>query len=306
MQRRAFLSSTLAAIGAGSLPAFAAGPINRAGKSRMMLGLAAYSFREYFKWMRGKEQKPKDGKPQWEINDFIDYCAEQNCPGAELTSYFFPPTVDAAYLLEVKRHAYLRGVNITGSAVGNNFALAKGKELDDQIADVKKWIDYSAIMGAPHIRVFAGSPKKDLNFEEATANCIGAYQECLDYAGQKGVFLGIENHHGLVAEPANLIKIIEGVRSAWAGINFDSGNFITADPYGDLEKIAPYAINVQLKMRVKPTGGPKEGEASDVPRVIKMLRNANYQGWFTLEFEDKEDPFVAVPRILNELRPLLG
>lgn len=305
MQRRDFLSTTLATLGASALPAFATGPVNRPGKSRLMLGLAAYSFREYFKWMRGKEQKPKDGKPQWEVSDFIDYCADQNVLGAELTSYFFPPDATAATMLEVKRRAYLRGVSITGTAVGNNFALAKGKELDDQIADVKKWIDFAAILNAPHIRVFAGNPKKDMNFDEALANCIAAYQECLDYAGTKGVFLGIENHHGLVADPANLIKIIESVKSPWAGVNYDSGNFNTEDPYGDLEKIAPYAINVQLKMRVKPKGNP-EGTPSDIPRVLKMLRDANYQGWFTLEFEEKEDPFVAVPKILNDLRPLLG
>ncbi|WP_156345094.1 hypothetical protein [Verrucomicrobium spinosum] len=59
MQRRDFLSTTLATLGASALPALATGPVNRPGKSRMMLGLAAYSFREYFKWMRGKEQKPR-------------------------------------------------------------------------------------------------------------------------------------------------------------------------------------------------------------------------------------------------------
>jgi sugar phosphate isomerase/epimerase len=58
-------------------------------------------------------------------------------------------------------------------------------------------------------------------------------------------------------------------------------------------------------MRIKPKGNA-EGLPSDVPRVLKMLRAANYQGWFTLEYEDKEDPFVAVPRILNELRPQLA
>jgi hypothetical protein len=43
-----------------------------------------------------------------------------------------------------------------------------------------------------------------------------------------------------------------------------------------------------------------------VKRVLKILKDANYQGWFTLEYEDKEDPFVAVPRILADLKPLLG
>jgi sugar phosphate isomerase/epimerase len=191
--------------------------------------------------------------------------------------------------------------------VGNNFALPKGEKLSEQIAYTKKWIDYSAIMGAPHIRVFAGPQPKDLSEEQAVANCLESYQECLDYAAKKGVFLGLENHGGIVAEPENLIKMVKAAKSPWAGINLDSGNFHTEDPYADLAKIAPYAVNVQLKMEISRKGAAKGvSEPSDVKRVIQIMRDANYQGWFTLEFETKEDPFVRVPEICDMLRPLLG
>lgn len=303
--RRSFLASSLSALGAAALPAFAIEPINRAGKSRMQIGVAAYSFREKFQWMRGKEQKAKDGEKLWSILDFIDWCADNNVPGAEVTSYFFPPDVDEKFLLEVKRHAYLRGVQLAGTAVGNNFALPKGEKRDQEIADVKRWIDFSAIMNAPHIRVFAGQPPKGTPEEEALANCLSAYQECLDYAGKKGIFLGLENHHGLVAEPKNLIWLVNQAKSPWAGINWDSGNFHTEDPYGDLAKIAPYAINVQLKMEI--TRPDKTKEASDVDRVVKILKDANYQGWFTLEYEVKgADALVEVPKIIEMLRPKLA
>lgn len=301
--RRHFLATGLGALGAAALPAIE--PIRRAGKSRMQLGVAAYSFRDAFQWSRGKEQKPKDGRKPWSILDFIDWCADHNVQGAEVTSYFFPPDVDEAYLLEVKRHAYLRGVQLAGTAVGNNFALPKGEKLDEQIAYVKQWIDHAAVMNAPHIRVFAGPQPKGMSEAEAVANCQAAYQECLDYAGKKGVFLGLENHGGIVAEPDNLVAMVRTAQSPWAGINFDSGNFHTEDPYADLAKIAPYAINVQLKMEMKRKGAAAAEEA-DVPRLLKILRDANYQGWFTLEYEVKADPFVEVPKILDMLRPLLG
>ena len=162
-------------------------------------------------------------------------------------------------------------------------------------------------MGAPHIRVFAGPQPKDLTEEQAVANCIEAYQDCLDYAGRKGVFLGLENHDGIVAEPENRIKIVQAAKSPWAGINLDSGNFHAEDPYADLAKIAPYAVNVQLKMEVSRKGAKKgEGEPSDVKRVLRILRDANYQRWFTLEFEMKQDPFFKVPEICAMLRPLLA
>jgi sugar phosphate isomerase/epimerase len=305
ISRRHFLSTSLAALSATTLPGIE--PINRAGKSRMQLGVAAYSFREHFQWMRNKEQKPKGDLKPWSILDFIDWCADNNVPGAEVTSYFFPPDVDEKFLLEVKRHSYLRGVQLAGTAIGNNFALPKGEKLNEQIAYTKKWIDHAALMNAPHIRVFAGPQPKDLSEEQAVANCLEAYQECLDYAAPKGVFLGLENHGGIVAEPDNLIKMVKAANSPWAGINWDSGNFHTEDPYGDLAKIAPYAINVQLKMEMSPKGSKKgEGQPADVPRLLKILRDANYQGWFTLEYEVAADPFGEVPKILEMLRPLLG
>ena len=305
VSRRYFLSTSLAALSVTTLPGIE--PINRPGESRMQLGVAAYSFRERFQWMRDKEQKPKGDMKLWSILDFIDWCADNNVPGAEVTSYFFPPDVDEKFLLEVKRHAYLRGVQLAGTAIGNNFALPKGEKLDEQIAYTKKWIDYAALMNAPHIRVFAGPQPKDLSEEQAVANCLEAYQECLNYAAKKGVFLGLENHGGIVAEPDNLINMVKAAKSPWAGINLDSGNFHTEDPYGDLAKIAPYAINVQLKMEMSPKGSKKgEGQPADVPRLLKILRDANYQGWFTLEYEVAADPLGEVPKILEMLRPLLG
>ena len=303
INRRHFLTTGLGALSVTALPAIE--PIQRPGSSRMQLGVAAYSFRDSFQWSRDKEQKPKAGRAPWNILDFVDWCADHGVAGAEVTSYFFPPEVDRAFLLELKRRAYLRGVQLAGTAVGNNFALPKGDKLNAEIAYTKKWIDHAAVMGAPHIRVFAGPQPKEITAGEAVANCQAAYQECLDYAAGQGVFLGLENHGGIVAEPDNLIQMVKAAKSPWAGINFDSGNFHTADPYADLAKIAPYAVNVQLKMEIK-RAGSAVAEASDVKRVLQILRDANYQGWFTLEYEMKADPFVEVPKILEMLNPLLA
>jgi sugar phosphate isomerase/epimerase len=155
----------------------------------------------------------------------------------------------------VKRRAYLRGVQLAGTAVGNNFALPKGEKLSEQIAYTKRgsttprsWVRRTSAS------LLARRSRRISARRQAVANCLEAYQECLDYAARKGVFLGLENHGGIVAEPDNLIKMVQAANSPWAGINLDSGNFHTADPYADLAKIAPYAVNVQLKMEIEPQG----------------------------------------------------
>lgn len=287
--RRHFLHTAIGGLGLSGLayPALGRSPIGRSGPPRLRPALAAYSFREAFK------QKGK-----LDMFGFIDYCAEHGVEGAELTSYFFPEDLDKSYLLRIKQHAFLKGVTISGTAVGNNFALPNGAELTQQIADVKRWIDRAESMGAPHIRVFAGDPK-GLDQAAAVKQCIAALEDCCDYAGSKGIFLGLENHGGIVAEAASLLEIVEAVQSPWLGINLDTGNFKTDDPYGDLEKCAPYAVNVQVKVEIQKRGQPKR--LADIGRLAYILRESNYQGFFTLEYEAKEDPFKAVPSWISKL-----
>ncbi len=297
--RRGFLTTStragLAWAGLGLCPWDRAGavePIKRRGTPRFALSLAAYSYRDYF--------NHKDPAKRITLFDFVDYCADQGLPGAEVTSYYFPEKFDQEYLLKLKRHAFLRGIEISGTAVGNNFALPPGEKRDQQIALVKKWADYAAVIGAPHIRVFAG-PKGNLDPAEAKKLCISAFEECADYAGTKGIFLGLENHGGIVAEPGELLDIVQAVKSPWVGINLDTGNFQTDDPYADLAKCAPYAVNVQVKVEMK-RRGQSQKESADLTHLAKMLREANYQGYIALEYEAAADPWKAVPQWLAKMK----
>jgi sugar phosphate isomerase/epimerase len=305
--RREFFSrSTATAVGiacAGLVPsALAIEPFKRPGKPKLMLSLAGYSFRQYFKEGRGIDAKTDPAK-RIDMFQFIDYCAEQNC-AAECTSYYFPANVTDEYLVKLKRHAFLRGVPISGSAVGNTFTHPAGAKRDAEIKSVKDWCDHAAVLGTTHIRVFAGEVQKSSNKEEARKLCIAALEECCDYAGKKGVVLGLENHGGIVSESADILEIIRAVKSPWFGVNWDSGNFRTDDPYHDLELIAPYAVNVQWKAEVQPRAS-KEKQPADFKHIVKILRDANYQGYLALEYEAAEDPWTAVPRLLNEMRAVL-
>jgi sugar phosphate isomerase/epimerase len=277
--------------------AWAVEPLKRKGAPRLRSSLAAYSFRDTF--------KHKDPAKRITLFDFIDYCAEQGLEGAELTSYYFPEKFDASYLLALRRHAFVRGISISGSAVGNNFVLPKGPKRDEQIADVKKWVDHCAVFGAPHIRVFAGPADKTLDLAASKKLAIEALEECCDYAGKKGVFLGLENHHGIVTEPEDLLDIVRAVQSPWFGINLDTGNFYTDDPYADLARCAPYAVNVQVKVEIK-RRNDKDKSLADIPRIVRILRDANYQGWVALEYEAKEDPWIGVPTYLKQLRAAMA
>src|SRR6185369_10225005 len=134
----------------------------------------------------------------------------------------------------------------------------------------------AAVMGAPYIRIFAGSAPAGMSRDQAKELCISAIEECCDYASGKGIFLGLENHGGIVSTAEEILEIIRAVKSPWIGINLDTGNFHTDDPYADLARIAPFAVNVQIKAEIRPKAA-KADQPADFGRLIKILRDANYQ-----------------------------
>lgn len=286
-------------VGAGAaLPGPLQDPIQTAASPLFNLALAAYSFKSYFGFFKGKAVDPEGGGRPINMFEFIDYCAEQRC-GAELTSYFFPPDADEAYFQKIKRHAFHNGVPIVGTAIGNNFTIPKGEKLDKQIVDAKLWIDRAVQMGAPHVRFFAGQKKQLEESPERMAIAIESLQECVEYAEQAGVFIGVENHGGLTAD--DMLQVIKAIDSDWFGINLDSGNFVVGDPYEELVKCAPYAINVQIKVKMKSLEGEKY--EADLDRVAKIFRDANYRGNVVLEYEE-EGPFEKVPAAMEQMRTL--
>ncbi|MDX1951689.1 MAG: sugar phosphate isomerase/epimerase family protein [Verrucomicrobiota bacterium] len=299
ISRRNFLTRSSILLGASFAPSvIAIQPFDRKSP-RFMLALAAYSFRKYFKEAPQEKDSKVESVRQITLFDFIDYCSEHKVQGAELTSYYFPKTVTQEFLLKLKRHAFLQGVDISGTAVGNNLTLPSGEKRNEQLELVKAWVRHAQVMGAPHIRIFAGAVQ-GITREEGMQNCITALKELCAFAGQHGVILGLENHGGIVAEADDLLRIIKEVESPWLAINLDTGNFQTSDPYGDLAKCAPFAANVQFKVEIRPRNGQKE--KADFPRLFKIMEEAKYRGYIALEYESAEDPYAAVPGLLEQMR----
>src|SRR5262249_24301180 len=108
----------------------------------------------------------------------------------------------------------------------------------------------------------------------------------------------------IVAELAEILDIVRTVRNPWLGINLDTGNFVTEDPYQDVAACAPYAVNVQLKADVQ-RRGPKKASAG-LRRPTAALRQANYQGYVALEYESDGDAWTALPRLLKEMQGLFA
>ena len=303
ISRRGFLAgsaSTLAgaAIAGSSTSVEAAKAPVRNGASHMKLSLAAYSFNR----MLPRASRNQEGEIT--LSDFVDYCAKLNLDGTELTSYYFPADVSNDYLLSLKEQTFRLGLDISGTAIGNDFCLPEGEKRQAQLKLCRDWIDHAAIMGAPVIRIFAGRVPKGGTEEEALDLCVAGINESLDYAAKKGVLLALENHGGITATPEQLLSIVDRVQdSKWFGVNYDSGNFRTEDPYGDLEKIAPFAVNAQIKVALKTPDN--QHKKADLKRMVEILRAANYRGYIVLEYEEGK-PYEEIPMYVDKLREIIG
>jgi len=293
--RRSFLTSgTAVAAAALARPALSAGPVARVGGPRLKLGLAAYSLRDH---LTGKTE------PGMTMMDFVEQAARWQVDGVEPTSYYFPEEITPDYLGRLKRLCYVLGLGVIGVPIRNDFTFPAGPDREREIAHVRKWIDYAGDLGAPTMRIFAGNLKPGQTLAEARSNCVESIQSCIDHAARRGVLLGLENHGGIVAEPDTLLAIVKAVDSDFCGINLDSGNFKTADPYGDFERCAPWAISVQIKTEVQPRG--QEKRPADLARIVEIIKSSGFRGYATLEYEAADPALTAVPRDLERLRALL-
>ena len=290
---KAIPAATLLA-GSGAVPSDAIPPVVRSGKSRLRLGLAGYSMRDH---LTGKLQ------PSMDLHGFIEKAAEWEVDAVELTSYYFPPDFTGAYVAGLKRHCHLVGLDVSTTPIRNTFTHPAGPEREKEIAHVKRWLDVAADLGSPAIRIFAGDAAKGQPEAEARRHCVEAIETCADHAAKRGVFLALENHGGVVAEPDGLLEIVRAVKSEWFGVNLDTGNFHGEDPYADLARCVPYAVTVQVKVEMQAKGGPKQ--EADFTRLVGMFRDAGYRGYVTLEYEADEAPLTGVPRYLDRLRALL-
>ena len=296
-RREAFITAGVTLLGAAH-SAKAIEPIARGGRPKFKFSLAGYSYRDLFK------PNNKFAKEALTLHDFANDCAKMQLEGTELTSYYFPSPVTDEYLAGLRRHCFRLGLDVSGTAVGNDFCHPPGQRRDREIASVKSWIDHSAMLGAPVIRIFSGSVKPKQTAEEAHRLAVEGMEECCDYAGKRGIHLALENHGGLTATATGMLKLVKDVQSPWFGVNFDSGNFRGEDVYAELAEIAPYAINAQIKVVVSPRGQKKR--PADFELLAKILGDSGYRGYIVLEYEESGDPREECPKYIGQIREAFG
>lgn len=269
------------------------GQSQSAPAGRLRAGLVAYSFRTQL------------ANHTMTYESLIRYVADLGLDGLDTTVYWFPDTSDQ-FLASLRRAAYKNAVSLYSIAARVNLCQATPELRSAEVENAKKWVDVAQKIGATHLRVFGGAIPRGATQEQAIPWAVEVLKRSAEYAGSKGVLLGIEDDGGLSATAEPTVAMVKQADSPWAGINLDTGNF-PKDGYAQVAMCIPYAVNVHFKAKISNESGAKE--EVDVDRLLGMLVKAGYRGYVSLEYEDN-DPETGVPRVaaalLRGVRKLSG
>jgi len=285
MNRRHLLAGIAAA------PLFAGHELKRRPGTRVKIGLNAYSFNKPL--MAGTMKLP----------DVIDYCAQQQIDGVDLTGYYFPgyPNVPSdEYLYALKRTAFLNGVTITGTGVRNDFALTDPSSRQGHIQLVKNWVDVAAKLGSDMVRVFSGREvPKGYSFDQVLEWMVPAFKECADYGRKQGVIIGLQHHDDFLKTADETIRVVKAVDSEWFSVILDVGSVRQGDPYEEIERLLPYASNWQIKEHV--WYGKKKVDI-DLPKLRALMEKIGYRGFAPIEALGEGDPKEVMNAFLAKVR----
>jgi len=252
----------------------------------MKLSCCAYSYRQLF----------KDG--QMALESFLETCAALGFDGVELTQYYFAEETPG-YLNHIKRQAFRLGLDVSGAALGGDFGTADEAERDKLVAHVCDWLGKAARLGAPCLRVFGRNQPDGVERETAVGWIRDAIARCAEAAERHGVVLALENHHGLTVDAAGTLQLYEPFLSnPWVGLNLDCGNF-TGDIYEQFARCASYTVNVHAKATFRQSDAR---ELVDYRKVVRIMRDAGFDGYMAIEYEEPEPPLTGVDRFAAYLR----
>lgn len=308
MNRRRFaLAAPLAALSsavASSVVAEEKPAASAPARRPYRIGVSTYSF-----WQFKNEELRS-------IEACLERAADMGFDGVELLQVQMTDTSPAT-LRKIKSRAYTLGLDLMGFSTHQGFVSPDDRKRDDNVLKTTQYLEQAYDLGIPCIRVNTGRWGTSKDFDELMKNrgieprlegytdddgfkwVIDSFERLVPEAEKRGVVMGLENHWGLGLTPEGVLRIVNAINSPWLQVTLDTGNFLE-DPYDRLAMLAPRTVLLQAKTYYG--GGLWYTLDLDYARIAKIMRDAGYRGYVSLEFEGNENPLTAVPKSLELLR----
>jgi sugar phosphate isomerase/epimerase len=252
------------------------------------------------------------------ILDFLRQCRRLGVDAASLHVRNLPDLSRAS--LKAIRRAYLdNGLCVSMFTVSTNFGNPSESE-KDEFEKAQQAIAVACLLGAPILRVFAGSPKDEADRPAAFQRAVDAVRKVCEEAAESGLPVGLQNHdhYHLCRTGDEVLRFQRMVDHPNFTFLLDTGQFAGSpgasgeeppelrneDPIESIRKTASIASHVRVKF-YKPRADGSETNI-DYPKVFDILRGVHYDGIIDIVYEPDrhggDDIKDAMPRIIEFLR----
>jgi L-ribulose-5-phosphate 3-epimerase len=246
-----------------------------------ILSCETYSFRELFK------------TGEIDIMSFPAKMKELGIKGIAVESWYLK-SLDEAYLDQVKYAAEAKDCLIVGLMTGADFCTADEKKRAEGVKAKKRQMRAAKYLGTGTLRIALANPPQGELEDVCIERVITALKELIPLAKELNVKIAVENHGGFTNRADNILKIIKGTDLEWVGACLDFKNWPRGKIIEESKKLAPYAYHTHAKAHQFNWDGEEVGV--DYKTILGFLKEANYKGALSIEWEGKGDPFEGVKK----------
>jgi len=154
-----------------------------------------------------------------------------------------------------------------------------------------RYLEIAEFLGAKTLRIDAGVREESFT-DEQFDGIVKRFQEYAQRAHDSGFKVGPENHWGAEAVPSNMKRLCEAVAHPGFGVLLhfrdDEGNAM----------MAPWAMHTHISHEITSDNG-LEGS-------MRILRDAGYQGSWSVEHHSGTNEYVEVADQLAKVRDVLA
>jgi len=169
-----------------------------------------------------------------------------------------------------------------------------------------KAVRWAADYGLPIMNTAVGGHQSADENEAAFLSNAG---ELADAAESAGVVVALEIHGDIMASSDVTIPLLEKIGRDSVKVNYDTANveyYSGEKAVDDLPKITPYLAHVHLKDTAGGKGvwnfGAIGSGSVDFARVLEILREAGYEGPYSVELEFQGEPWPPLDEVNESMR----
>lgn len=268
----------------------------------MKLGLSSYSL---FSALKSK---------QIDILGAIEWIADQGGEHIEMVPLGFSFDEDPYLVDAIRQKTEEVGIEISNYAIGANFIHSDEKHFELEIERVFKQVEIANRLGVNLMRHdVAWRPIGETSirqFEKDLPKLTDACRRIADYAATFNITTSVENHGYFVQASDRIQSLLHHVNKPNFKTTLDTGNFLCVDenPISAIKKNISDASIIHIKDFYYRHANRDPGEGwfqtasgnylrgaiighgdIDIYEVLEVIKNSNYDGYISIEFEGIED-----------------